>query len=232
MRAIVTGGTRGIGKSVAENLLDQGFEVMITGTSIGTNNYSDFECFEVNFKDEIRTKEFLGKAKSFNPDILINNAGINIIDNFIDIKEDDFDSVMRLNLKIPFLISQAVLPAMIENRYGRIINMTSIFSKVSKEKRASYSASKFALDGLTKSIASELSEFNVLVNSVSPGVIQTDLTKGILGEEGIALIEKQIPQGRLGTTQEVAKLVGWLVSEHNTYISGQNILIDGGYTIV
>ncbi len=230
MRAIVTGGTRGIGKSVAENLLLEGFQVMITGTSIGNEN--DFTYFEVDFKSKSKTKAFLEEAKSFQPDVLVNNAGINIIDDFVDIEEEDFDEVIRVNLKTPFLISQAVIPSMKENRFGRIVNIASIFSKVSKEKRASYSASKFGLDGLTKAVASEVSGHNILVNSVSPGVIKTDLTEGILGEEGIALMEKKIPQGRLGTTEEVAKFVVWLASQNNTYISGQNILIDGGYTIV
>ncbi len=232
MKAIVTGGTRGIGKSISNLLLREGCKVMITGTTIDKSKYSDFECFEVDFKDQETTKEFLKVAKSFKPEILINNAGINIIDNFVDINEEDFDSVMRVNVKAPFLISQAVLPRMKKNNYGRIVNICSIFGSVSKARRASYSASKFALDGLTKALSAELSEFNILANCVSPGVIETNLTKEILGTEGIAEMKMKIPQGRLGTIEEVAELVSWLASKNNSYVSGQNILIDGGFTIV
>ena len=232
MKALVTGGTRGIGKSISQTLLREGYEVMITGTSIDLSDNNNFRCFEVDFKDEHTTEKFLQEAKSFQPEILINNAGINIIDNFTDIKEQDFDDVMRVNLKIPFLISQIVIPSMKENNYGRIVNIGSIFSSVSKERRASYSASKFGLVGLTKALSAELSEFNILANCVSPGIIETRLTKEILGIKGISEIKKKIPQGRLGSVEEVAELVFWLASKNNSYITGQNILIDGGYTVV
>ena len=232
MKALVTGGTRGIGKSISQTLLREGYEVMITGTSIDLSDNNNFRCFEVDFKDAYTTEKFLQEAKSFQPEILINNAGINIIDNFTDIKEQDFDNVMRVNLKIPFLISQLVIPGMKENNFGRIVNIGSIFSSVSKERRASYSASKFGLVGLTKALSAELSEFNILANCVSPGVIETRLTKEILGIKGISEMKKKIPQGRLGSVEEVAELVFWLASKNNSYITGQNILIDGGYTVV
>lgn len=232
MKALVTGGTRGIGKSISQTLLREGYEVMITGTSIDLSDNNAFRCFEVDFKNKHSTEKFLQEAKSFQPEILINNAGINIIDNFTDIKEQDFDNVMRVNLKIPFLISQLVIPGMKENNFGRIVNIGSIFSSVSKERRASYSASKFGLVGLTKALSAELSEFNILANCVSPGVIETRLTKEILGIKGISEMKKKIPQGRLGSVEEVAELVFWLASKNNSYITGQNILIDGGYTVV
>ena len=232
MKALVTGGTRGIGKSISQVLLREGYEVMITGTSIDLSDNNAFRCFEVDFKNKFSTEKFLQEAKSFQPEILINNAGINIIDNFTDIKEQDFDNVMRVNLKIPFLISQLVIPGMKENNFGRIVNIGSIFSSVSKERRASYTVSKFGLVGLTKALSAELSEFNILANCVSPGVIETRLTKDILGTKGISEMKKKIPQGRLGTVEEVAELVFWLASKNNSYITGQNILIDGGYTVV
>jgi NAD(P)-dependent dehydrogenase (short-subunit alcohol dehydrogenase family) len=232
MKALVTGGTRGIGKSISQVLLREGYEVMITGTSIDLSDNNAFRCFEVDFKNKHSTEKFLQEAKSFQPEILINNAGINIIDNFTDIKEQDFDNVMRVNLKIPFLISQLVIPGMKENNFGRIVNIGSIFSSVSKERRASYSVSKFGLVGLTKALSAELSEFNILANCVSPGVIETRLTKEILGIKGISEMKKKIPQGRLGSVEEVAELVFWLASKNNSYITGQNILIDGGYTVV
>tara|TARA_B100000575_G_scaffold291984_1_gene299209 strand:+ start:8563 stop:9261 length:699 start_codon:yes stop_codon:yes gene_type:complete len=232
MKAIVTGGSRGIGRSISNVLLREGCEVMITGTNINQGNSSEFKYFKVDFKDKDSTAEFLQEAKSFQPEILVNNAGINVIDNFEDIKEHDFDDIIKVNLKAPFLTCQAVIPSMKEKNYGRIVNIGSIFSILSKAKRASYSASKFGLDGLTKALASEVSEFNILANCVSPGVIETDLTRKILGEAGISQMKKNIPQGRLGGTEEVAELVFWLASKNNSYISGQNILIDGGYSVV
>ena len=195
-----------------------------------TTEYTFMNVFD--FKDKDSTAEFLQEAKSFQPEILVNNAGINVIDNFEDIKEHDFDDIIKVNLKAPFLTCQAVIPSMKEKNYGRIVNIGSIFSILSKAKRASYSASKFGLYGLTKALASEVSEFNILANCVSPGVIETDLTRKILGEAGISQMKKNIPQGRLGGTEEVAELVFWLASKNNSYISGQNILIDGGYSVV
>ena len=116
-----------------------------------------------------------------------------------------------------------------ERKWGRIINITSIWSQKSKEHRASYSASKFGLDGITAALSAELSEYGILSNSVSPGFIDTDMTRKILGESGMKDIEKQIPIKRLGNTREIAELVYWLTSESNSYISGQNVFIDGGF---
>ena len=119
-----------------------------------------------------------------------------------------------------------------ENCWGRIVNITSIWGNITKEYRASYSSSKFGLDGMTVALASELSEMGILANSVGPGFIDTDLTRTILGEEGIEEVLGQIPIKRLGQVNEIASLVSWLVSNENTYISGQNIMIDGGFTRV
>ena len=119
-----------------------------------------------------------------------------------------------------------------ENKWGRIINIASVFGVVSKEYRASYSSSKFALDGLTSSMAAEVAKSGILVNTVSPGFIETKLTKEILGEKGINEVISMVPIKRLGKPKEVARFVVWLSSEENTFISGQNLIIDGGFTRV
>ena len=228
-KALVTGATRGIGLAVAEKLIEQGYEVLSTGTQKNPKTAKGSDYKQVDFTSEVSIKNFLSFLGNSNFDILVNNAGINHIDKFTEIKEDDFNRILDVNLKAPFLISQEVVKKMKESNWGRIINVTSIFSKVSKESRASYSASKFALDGLTAAMSAELSSSNILINSVSPGFIETDLTKNILGRAGIKEIQKSIPIGRLGSVEEIASFIAWLVSEENTYISGQNLVIDGGF---
>jgi 3-oxoacyl-[acyl-carrier protein] reductase len=117
-----------------------------------------------------------------------------------------------------------------EKSWGRIVNIASVFSKVGKEHRAPYSASKFAVDGLTLSLAIEHSAAGILANCVSPGFIDTDMTRRILGEDGIREMLKSVPIGRLAQPDEIAQLVLWLSSPQNTFLTGQNIAIDGGFT--
>ncbi len=141
-------------------------------------------------------------------------------------------AVQQVNVIAPFVLSQVVLPNMRKKKWGRIVNISSIWGKISKAYRAPYSASKFAIDGLTVAISAEVASDNVLVNSVAPGFIDTELTRGILGIDGMKKLANQVPIQRVGTTEEVAKFVAWLAGPDNTYISGQNIAIDGGFTRV
>ena len=117
-------------------------------------------------------------------------------------------------------------------KWGRIVNITSVFSIVGKEFRAPYSASKFGLDGMTASLAAEVAESGVLVNSVAPGFIDTELTRKVLGEQGMQEMATKVPIRRMGNPEEVARLVLWLASNENTFVSGQNIAIDGGFSRV
>ena len=231
-RAVVTGGSRGIGFAIAKRLLQDGMEVIATGTSQNDTSPDGAIYFQVDFLKDDSVNEFIEFLKNEKIDVLINNAGVNKIGKFAEIDISDFDRIMRVNLRSPFLLCQAVIPYMKERKWGRIINLTSIFSSISKEYRASYSSSKFGLDGMTTSLAAELSEFGILSNSVAPGFIDTDLTRNILGEKGITMLEGQIPMKRLGKASEIASLISWLVSDENTYISGQNLLIDGGFSRV
>ena len=231
-RAVVTGATRGIGYAIAERLLKDGIEVIATGTSEDVDYPNGASYYPVDFLDDSRVEAFVEYLKQQKIDILVNNAGINKIDEFANIDIDDFDRILKVNLRTPFLLCQAVIPHMKENSWGRIVNITSILGNVTKEYRASYSSSKFGLDGMTVALASELSEMGILANSVGPGFIDTDLTRSVLGEKGVAEVLGQIPIKRLGQANEIASLVSWLVSNENTYISGQNIMIDGGFTRV
>ena len=227
--AVVTGATRGIGQAIAKQLKDAGARVIVTGTSAKNH---DADYYSVDFTSEEKTQQFMAFLSKTKPDILINNAGINKIDAFQDTTLDNFNAIYRVNVAAPFLLSKAVIPEMKKKAWGRIVNISSVFGIVSKAGRAPYSASKFAIDGMTAALAAEVASFGILANCVAPGFIATDLTKQILGEAGMAEIVQQIPARRLGTPEEIAKFVVWLASPENTYISGQNIAIDGGVTRV
>jgi len=230
--AVVTGATRGIGRAIAERLLKDGVEVIVTGTSKDADHPIGSNYYQVDFLNDSSMKAFVKYLKQKPIDILINNAGINKIDEFESIEINEFDSIQKVNLNAPFLLCLAVIPYMKKNNWGRIVNITSVWGEVSKEYRAAYSSSKFGLDGMTVALAAEVSSMGILANSVGPGFIDTDLTREILGEKGVKEIQSTIPIKRLGRPSEVASFVSWLVSEENTYISGQNIMIDGGFSRV
>ena len=231
-RAVVTGATRGIGYAIAERLLKDGLEVIITGTKKNGKHPAGSSYYQVDFLDEDSTNKFINFLKKQQINILVNNAGINKISEFSSIDIEDFDRILRINLRAPFQICQAVIPYMEKIKWGRIVNLTSVFGNISKEYRAAYSSSKFGLDGMTVALAAEVSEKGILANSVGPGVIDTDMTREVLGDSGINKLKGQIPMKRLGQVSEIASLVSWLVSNENTYITGQNLMIDGGFTRV
>ncbi len=229
---MVTGGTRGIGAAISRELAGSDVEVVVTARTSESAAQSQFECHIVDFSDANAVEVFAAEVAEMSIDILVNNAGINIISPFSDIAREDFQQVQQVNLTTPLRLCQAALPYMRARNWGRIVNVTSIFAEVSKEQRASYSASKFGLIGLTKALAAEVARDGILANCVSPGVIETDLTQAILGLEGIEALRREIPMGRLGQPEEIAALVGFLVDDRNSYISGQVIVIDGGFVSV
>jgi 3-oxoacyl-[acyl-carrier protein] reductase len=231
-KAVVTGGTQGIGAAIAARLVGDGASVVVTGRSPAGEAPSGCTYRGVDFSDRQATDLFAAELADGDLDILINNAGINAIAPFERIDPADFDRIQEVNLRAPFLACRAVVPRMRQRRWGRIVNIASIFSIVSKEQRGAYSASKFALDGMTAALAAEVAADGILANCVSPGFIGTELTRRILGEEGMVEMAARIPMRRLGTPEEVAALVAWLASPENSYVSGQNIVIDGGFSRV
>ena len=230
--AVITGATRGIGYAIANRLKNDGLEVIGTGTGKEAKCPEGVAYRQVDFLDDKSVDGFVDFLKKEKIDILVNNAGINKIGSFSDIDIEDFDKVLRVNLRAPFLFCQAVIPYMKKNEWGRIVNITSIFGKITKELRASYSSSKFGLDGMTAALSAEVAEFGVLANCVAPGFIDTDLTRNVLGVQGMKELENKIPIKRVGKVDEIASFVSWLVSEENTYLSGQNLMIDGGFSRV
>ncbi|GAB2182028.1 3-oxoacyl-ACP reductase FabG [Denitratisoma sp. agr-D3] len=231
-KVFVTGASRGIGRAIALALRQQGAWVAGSRT---TDAESDDACQDWVVADFSRSEDIEHCAqalRSLQVDILVNCAGINKIAPFVEIDPADFQCIQQVNIYAPFRLCQAALPAMLERGWGRIVNISSVWGKVSKEFRAAYSASKFALDGLTLALAAEHGDQGVLANCVAPGFIDTELTRSVLGEEGISKMCRGVPLGRLGSAEEIARLVVWLSSEENTYINGQNIAIDGGFTRV
>jgi 3-oxoacyl-[acyl-carrier protein] reductase len=230
---LVTGGTRGIGNQIANDFANLGAHVLITGTKKPKQKiHQNIQFVSANFLDNTSTENFIKEISEQTFDVCVNNAGINKIDPLCEVKEQDWNDVMKVNLTAPFLIQQAVCKNMLNQSYGKIVNISSIWGTVSIPHRASYSASKFGLRGLTAASAAELAQHNILINTVSPGFTLTDLTKQILGEQGIEDLTKQIPMRRMAEVDEISRVVLFMCSKLNTYISGQNIIVDGGFVNV
>jgi 3-oxoacyl-[acyl-carrier protein] reductase len=232
-RIFVTGASRGIGRAIAQAFRAEG--AWVTGTSTGMSKVLDDVCQEwvsADFADVGQIKACAEYVRRAEPDVLVNNAGINKIAPFVEISPDDFLSIQQVNVFAPFLLCQAAIPAMKRKGWGRIVNVSSIWGKISKEHRASYSTSKFAIDGMTLALAAEHSADGIIANSIAPGFIDTELTRRVLGAAGIEALVSKVPVRRLGQVDEIARLVLWLASEDNTYLTGQNIAIDGGFSRV
>lgn len=232
MRAIVTGATRGIGWAIAERLVADGVEVFATGTRSDSLIPPGCSQLEGDFSSVGGIEKLAVEIGRLAPTILVNNAGINKIGPFGDIALVDFELIQRVNVTAPFRFCQAALPAMRQAGWGRIVNICSVWGKMGKELRASYASSKFAIAGMTSSLAAEVAKDGILANCVSPGPIETEMTRANLSEKMLSDLLKAVPAGRLGRPEEVAALVAWLVSPENTFVAGQNIAIDGGMTRV
>lgn len=241
--ALVTGATRGIGKQIADDLEALGADLILTGSNaeqIATHNREaerygkcSKRYIAVDFSNKERTNDFLNQIGKINKiDICINNAGINRINSIDETLLEDWHDIQAVNLEAPFLITRAVSRIMKSNRYGRIVNISSIFGVISKAKRSLYSISKFGLRGLTVSSALDLAAYDILVNTVSPGFVQTELTERILSKDEMDKLAEQVPIGRFARPEEISKAVLFLVSKHNTYITGQNLIVDGGFVNV
>jgi len=231
-KVIVTGASRGIGAEIARAYHESGAEVIGTRTQDASPNGRCDSWVTVDFTNDIQTLRFVDALREIQPDVLINNAGINKIGPFAEIGLHDFLQIQKVNVVAPFLLSQAVIPAMAAKRWGRIVNISSIWGKISKEFRATYSASKFALDGITAAISAEHARDGIMANCVSPGFTRTELTERVLGADEMSELSSIVPARRFAEPSEIAKFVLWLGSEENTYLTGQNIALDGGFTRV
>jgi NAD(P)-dependent dehydrogenase (short-subunit alcohol dehydrogenase family) len=230
--ALITGATRGIGRAIALRLIQDGHNCIITGTSTNRpdNVPPGIDYYGVDLSNRTGVAQLAEAIVEWAPAILINNAGINVKGDTPTFRLSEFDRMLDINLRGPFTLIQSVLPSMISAGWGRIVNITSLWGLTGNPMDAAYCASKYGLDGLTTSVAAEVARQGILINAVAPGFIYTEAAQAAFSSDDLAAVSTQIPLGRLGRPEEVAALVSWLVSEENTYMTGQNLLIDGGLT--
>jgi len=228
--AVVTGATRGIGRAVAVRMVAAGARVIGIGSAPTGSVPDGVEYRGADLADEAATVALADALQAMRPDILVNNAGINRLAPFEETSPQSFRLLHAINVFAPMLLCRAVVPGMRARRWGRIVNVASVWSLRSLPGRAAYSASKFGLDGMTAALASEVAADNVLANCVSPGFVATEMLLSAIGEDGIREMVARVPMGRLAAPEEIAAFVTWLAGPENTFISGQNIAIDGGYT--
>jgi 3-oxoacyl-[acyl-carrier protein] reductase len=247
-RAIVTGGTRGIGRAIVKELAAKSCCGVLFSDVAFIYNSCD-ECAEelereigaldtriYGFKADASSLEDAQKTvdaaieKLGGVDILVNNAGITRDNLLLRMPEKDFDDVISANLKSVFNYTKAILKPMIQQRYGRIVNIASVVGLIGNPGQANYVASKAGVIGFTKAMARELASRNITVNAVAPGFIETTMTKKLDEKQREALL-RNIPLGRMGKPEDVARVVGFLCSPEADYITGQVIAVDGGMTM-
>ncbi len=247
-RAIVTGGSRGIGRAIVKDLAARNCSGILFSDIVFINNSLD-ECVEEIQKEvgslDTKIYGFKADASSFEDaqatideaiknmggvDILVNNAGITRDNLLLRMSEKEFDDVININLKSVFNYTKAVLRPMIQQKYGRIINIASVVGLIGNAGQANYAASKAGVIGFTKSTAREVASRGITVNAVAPGFIETNMTAKLNDKQREALMNN-IPLNRLGSPEDIAKVVGFLSSDEAAYITGQVIAVDGGMTM-
>ncbi len=238
--AIITGASRGIGREIAKSLAKQNIKVIA--------NYNNSEKKAIELKKELEAegiiidivKADVSKREEIKNlvqyaienygkiDILINNAGISEYKLFTDETDEDWNRVINTNLYSAFATSQEVIPNMIKNKNGCIINISSVWGMVGASMEVLYSVSKAGIDGLTKALAKELGPSNIRVNAIAPGIVDTDMCKNFTKEE-LEDIKEEIPLERIGKVEDISKCINWLIDDN--YTTGQIISINGGWII-
>ena len=214
--AFITGGARGIGAAICEELGRHGVELIAPSRT------------ELDLANPDSVDSYLRRQVNLEVDILINNAGINVLNAVPAIDLATFEEMQRVNLTAALRLIQCFAPGMARRGWGRVLSMSSILGLRARQRRAAYSITKAGLEALTRSVAVEFGPMGVLANSLAPGFVDTDLTSQNNPPEVMAEIAARIPLGRLAKPAEIAKVAAFLVSDENTYLTGQTIAVDGG----
>lgn len=218
-KCLITGASRGIGKAATEVFKAHGYEVCAPTRA------------EMDLSSSESVLAYCERNKEVAFDTIVNNAGINDLNFLEDVSVEEINRMFQIDLKSPILLLNHFLPAMKKRKNGRIVNIGSIWAIVSKPGRGLYSAAKNGIHGITNTLALELGPYGVLVNTICPGFTLTELTRQNNSDADIERISQQIPLQRMAQPEEIAKLIYFLGSEENTYITGQKIAIDGGFCI-
>jgi 3-oxoacyl-[acyl-carrier protein] reductase len=235
--ALVTGASRGIGAAIALEMAKQGFQVIGTATtdegaeriSAALSAYSGCRGANLNVNDAAAGEALIDQIVKSQGGlhVLVNNAGITRDTLAMRMKDDDWDAVIDANLKGVFRMSRAVMRTMMKQRYGRIINITSVVGASGNPGQANYAAAKAGVAGMTRALARELGSRNITVNCVAPGFIATDMTADLPEDQQKALLS-QIPLGHLGAPADIAHAVAYLASPQASYVTGQELHVNGG----
>ena len=235
---LITGGMRGIGAALADAFEEAGAKLILTGTKQSVADSLNGSCSDqrsyvaVDFLDVGSVSSFIEYIGSQALDVCVNNAGINRIGEADTQIMDDYQDVLKVNLDGPMAVCKAVIPGMKARGYGRIINISSIWSVATKAGRSAYCASKSGLVGMSRAMSVELASHNILVNCVSPGFTLTELTAQSLSQPEQEKICEGIPMQRMAEPEEMAPPILFAASRLNTYMTGQNLIVDGGFVNV
>ena len=230
---LVTGASRGIGLEAAKHFSKEGYKVV--GTSRGDFNLGELigDDSAISVQLDLMSKESIKnlfadlKSEDLLPSVLVNNAGITKDQLFLRMKDEDWDDVIETNLNGLFRVTKAFIKPMVKNKFGRVINISSVAGLMGNSGQVNYSSSKSAMVGFSRSLAKELGSRNITSNVVAPGFIETDMTTFLNDDEKVE-VSKNIPMKRFGTVQDVAKCIVFLASDEANYITGQTISVDGG----
>ena len=233
-KILITGATGGIGNALVKKFVSLGGDVLATGTNTGKldeikKNFSNIKVKKFDISEHSRIEEFIENVylELGGLDVLINNAGTNVDNLSLRMKDEEWKKVIDINLTSTFLLSKHAIKKMLKNKFGRVVNITSVVGHTGNLGQSNYAASKAGIIGMSKSLAIEYAKKNITINCVSPGFIVSDMTMNI-AEKVKLYLTSRIPMGKLGTGEDVSNSVVFLSSEEAGYITGETIHVNGG----